>query len=267
VPNVPLFHYTTQTGLLGIIKGKEIWATHTQYLNDRREFRHALSVFRDELVTLRTNDADRAKCFHGASLNLADDLSLTNVCVASFSEEPDSLPQWRAYGGGAGFSLGMPGEHLRALVDTENGFLVRCVYDAAKQREIARALLEEVADQIIAGETSKFQPSGGNLTAYLFRFAPLFKHDSFSGEREWRIITRPLMCGHHRFDFRQGLSAITPYFRFPLEQEQQPFRLSKVVVGPTPHSELAVAAVNSLLVAHNLKDVFVCSSRVPFRSW
>ena len=44
-----LYHYTGQKGLLGIIGKKEIWASHTQYLNDQREFRHAMELVRDEL--------------------------------------------------------------------------------------------------------------------------------------------------------------------------------------------------------------------------
>ena len=44
-----LYHYTDQEGLLGIIGKKEIWASHTQYLNDQREFRHAIELVQDEL--------------------------------------------------------------------------------------------------------------------------------------------------------------------------------------------------------------------------
>ena len=44
-----LYHYTSQEGLLGIICKKEMWASHTQYLNDQREFRHAIELVRDEL--------------------------------------------------------------------------------------------------------------------------------------------------------------------------------------------------------------------------
>ena len=32
-----LYHYTTQKGLLGILKDKCIWATHIRYLNDTSE--------------------------------------------------------------------------------------------------------------------------------------------------------------------------------------------------------------------------------------
>jgi hypothetical protein len=51
-PKNPLYHYTTQTGLLGIIKDRQIWATHTQYLNDRREFLHAVDLVRGEVQRL-----------------------------------------------------------------------------------------------------------------------------------------------------------------------------------------------------------------------
>jgi hypothetical protein len=50
-PPPVLYHYTTQQGILGIIRDKEIWASHTQYLNDVREFRHALDV-REELPAM-----------------------------------------------------------------------------------------------------------------------------------------------------------------------------------------------------------------------
>lgn len=52
-PPSVLYHYTTQQGLLGIISDKEIWATHTQYLNDAREFRHALDIVKQELSAMR----------------------------------------------------------------------------------------------------------------------------------------------------------------------------------------------------------------------
>ncbi len=44
-----LYHYTTQTGLLGMVTSREIWASHMQYLNDVREFLHAIAVTKEEL--------------------------------------------------------------------------------------------------------------------------------------------------------------------------------------------------------------------------
>ena len=97
-----LYHYTTQQGLLGIISDKEIWASHTQYLNDVREFRHALDLVKEEISAMKseaaTNELSR-KCLTAMEESVLSGLESINVCVCSFSERGDVLSQWRAYGG------------------------------------------------------------------------------------------------------------------------------------------------------------------------
>lgn len=268
MPHPVLYHYTTQDGLLGILRSREIWATHTQYLNDHREFRHALGIFREELDALDQpgGNIERSKCIEEMRQEVQDKLSSCNVCVVSFSEESDSLSQWRAYAGHAGFAIGFQGEHLVALLAKEHAYLAPCIYDNARQRAVARALLEEVIDQNLSSERLNLRP-GGNLCAYLLRFAPLFKHRSFAGEREWRIITSPKMCTGAQFDFRAGVSMLIPYYRFPLADEGIPFCVSQIIVGPTPHESESTASVMSVLVKFGLRAVPVESSVVPYRNW
>ena len=64
-PPGDLFHYTTGKGLLGIFNDKEIWATHTQYLNDQAEFKHALEIARNILKSKidSTQDGDVKEIF------------------------------------------------------------------------------------------------------------------------------------------------------------------------------------------------------------
>jgi len=125
-----LYHYTTPTGLLGIIGKKEIWASHTQYLNDRMEFQHAVGIIREEI------DAMKKEPEYAGDHDHLDEMASVlkhsgemNVCVCSFSEEADVLSQWRAYGNGSGFSIGFSAEFLRAISDHHNFWLVRCIYD------------------------------------------------------------------------------------------------------------------------------------------
>ena len=151
-PAKPLYHYTTQTGLLGIIKNREIWATHTQYLNDRREFLHAVDLVRGEIQRLlyeqNTGPGEASTARTEALKRMHNSISLSpehiNVCVCSFSEDSDSLSQWRAYGGSSGFAIGFSPEVLGAAVEKQNFFLARCVYDPVAQLDIVRALVEEV---------------------------------------------------------------------------------------------------------------------------
>ena len=42
----PLYHYTDSNGLLGIMRSRRLWATHSQYLNDASEFLYASSVMK-----------------------------------------------------------------------------------------------------------------------------------------------------------------------------------------------------------------------------
>lgn len=39
-----LFHYTDFNGLKGIVENREIWATHTGFLNDLSELHHASKI-------------------------------------------------------------------------------------------------------------------------------------------------------------------------------------------------------------------------------
>ncbi len=272
-----LYHYTTQNGLLGIINAKEIWASHTQYLNDFREFGHAIDIVKEELSPMKqgTLDDDQAELLREMEEALMKGIEGINVCVCSFSADGDVLSQWRAYGGGAsGFSIGFSGAFLRAVSDRLNFWLVPVLYNEDEQRVLVRTLLQDVLAENL--QRAKTTPDGfdelrhvpgGNLVAYLNRYAPILKHSSFSEEREWRIISQPLMCSNVRFGYREGASMLVPYFRIPLCSEQQPFRIEEIIVGPTPHPEESWASVRGLLVRHDLNEATVHTSDVPYRNW
>ncbi len=295
-----LYHYTTQQGLLGIITSKELWASHTQYLNDVREFRHALDIVRDELSAV-ANEAGRdrhtRKCLAEMQDALIPGMEDINVCVCSFSERGDDLSQWRAYGGKtSGLAVGFSGELLREACN-ECGWLAPVLYDEEEQRGLVRRLLEDVLEENLDPKKSaESKVLGGNLGAYLYRYAPILKNKSFAEEREWRIITRPRMCTGDRFGYRIGPSTLIPYFRVALDK-QKFLGIREIHVGPTPRPEQSRSAITGLLTkfgvtvfdppshwdehsrriyGESFKDVFgvtpddavkVRCSSVPYRNW
>jgi hypothetical protein len=288
-PSGPLYHYTNQTGLLGIIGNGELWATHTQYLNDSQEFLHAYQMMEEKL------DDWLNKCCDGDYFNrdLVDETKIDtqnlplveemvqglteaagqigNVCVASFSEVRDSLSQWRAYGHGAGFCIGFRNDQLSEIVKANKLYLARCVYDLAHQESLVQALIEEVRDENLkrrdSGDESVRLPPGGNLLAYLRRYGPILKHSSFAEEREWRIITMPQANVNQRFHFREGPSMLIPFYKLPLALEGGDLPIEEVVVGPAPHPERSMASVRNFLVSRGLRVVKVTVSEVPYRNW
>ena len=267
-----LYHYTTTAGLLGIIQQKEIWATHSQYLNDLREFRHALEIAQEELRAMRaaSQDADRSCTLQQMEENTTG-IEIANVCVTSFSENRDSLSQWRAYsGGGAGFAIGFSSEFLNAVLDTDCA-LMPCIYDEDEQRGVVRSMLERVMDGQEGGvkdedEGVTTSRAGSKLNAHLLFYAAMLKHQSFKDEKEWRI-SGLFDCAGDRFGYRPGRSMLIPYYRISLDVDHEPFRIEEVIVGPTPYPEQSSRSIKSLLVTCGFQDVHVVPSTVPYRNW
>ena len=169
-----------------------------------------------------------------------------NVCVCSFSEAGDSLSQWRAYGGSSGFAIGFSQNVLQVAVEKQKFFLAPCIYDPATQLDIVRALVEEVLDEYLSKDpgiegwepdkeiAEAFWETGGNLLAYLYRFAPMLKDRAFAEEREWRIISNPVFAQH--LDYREGRSLIIPYYPLPLWENGQKTEIYEIIVGPNTRS-------------------------------
>jgi len=279
-PDKPLYHYTTQKGLLGIIKNRQIWATHTQYLNDRREFVHAVDLVREEIKRL-LDEAPHKSAREYALANMRAAVSRSpqdiNICVCSFSEERDSLSQWRAYGGSSGFAVGFSSQVLRAATEKLEWFLAPCIYDPATQRDLARALVEEVLEENLGGplvedeeDDIAIKSMGGNLLPDLHTYAPILKDESFKEEREWRIISRPVFA--RRLDYREGRTLIVPYYKLPLCKHNQNLELHEVVIGPTPNAERSERSLTSFMASQKVvmqggRVVAVRISQVPYRDW
>lgn len=272
-PSGPLYHYTQQTGFMGIIRSKEIWATHTQYLNDLREYLHTVDLVRFQIQAIRAFGDPKLHHILRDMESSLDGIETMNVCVCSFSEERDSLSQWRAYGASSsGFSIGFSGDFIREAADRNNWFFAPCIYDPIEQSKVVSNLVQEVIEENVArksaGQTAKVPlPPGGNLNAYLHRYAPILKDYAFKDEKEWRLISLPLSCEMKGFGFREGNSMLVPYYKFPLAEANGNFCLHEVVVGPTPHSEQARRSAYSFLASCHHSNVPVDLSGVPYRSW
>jgi len=281
-----LFHYTTQRGLLGILREQEIWMTHTQYLNDVTEFRHAIDLVINEIKRrLTTAQQTERVVLEEMQANVSPQAAGVNVCVACFSEDGDSLSQWRAYGETAsGYAIGFCGAFLSRLANVSGFGLVKCVYEEEEKLAFVRNFVSNNVNEILekrvddpSHDEYHFWRTGGNLRACLNRVAPIFKDRAFRDEREWRLISKPLMCSAGGFDYRSGKSMVVPFFRLSITNQPDDIdrkRFRSVVVGPTPNTEQAEVAVGSVLASRRLASdltpggsVQVVRSTVPYRSW
>jgi hypothetical protein len=155
------------------------------------------------------------------------------------------------------------------VADDLHFWLAPVIYEEEEQRSLVRTLLTDILEEAEKRPEppEAFIPLGGNLIAYLNRYAPILKHRSFSEEREWRIISRPTVFQHAQYDVRVGGSMLIPYFRIPLSSDQRRFELAEIVIGPTPHPIQSSRSVHGLLVKHQVECKSTKLSRVPYRNW
>lgn len=110
-----LYHYTTPEGLKGILQSGALWATEVRYLNDASELDYALQFARKELdeflfdhppstSALQKLAGQLRLALHSGEAKWREEFLCFVVC---FCEEADLLSQWRGYGTGGGYAVGL----------------------------------------------------------------------------------------------------------------------------------------------------------------
>jgi hypothetical protein len=258
-PKVPIYHYTSQSGLLGIVNNKCMWASRIHYLNDSEEFYLALKMLRNEIQAVASSDS----YFIGANfISLGDvdrilsEFTTTHTYICSFSENGDLLSQWRGYcPKGNGFSIGFDFNKLNRIIREQGFIFAPCIYDVNEQRQVIR----EVVNCFLSGQNDSFS---------IFHIvAAILKHDTFSEEREWRIILPVTDYNRHQVYFREGISMLTPYLNISIVDYDDSIPIVDVVVGPTPNKDLSLHSATHFVKSRVSVDCDVTLSTIPYRGW
>src|SRR5688572_29517460 len=97
-PVPDLFHYTSPAGLKGILVSRRLWFTECRSLNDTSELTYAEQLIRATLMSEIPNVRAEYREWLSAAAGIVGQMAAaTQLYVASFCEQGDSLGQWRAY--------------------------------------------------------------------------------------------------------------------------------------------------------------------------
>jgi hypothetical protein len=267
-----LYHYTSRDTFIKIIENIELWATHIRYLNDAAEFEHAVNMLEEALTHRpRVNLDQRERLFLDSLLQCVKQAE-RDIYVLCFSTKYDSLSQWRGYStNGPGYAVAFKAKDLWDPFIRQEFHLCKCIYNQQTQLQKINSLIDaelaKVHDNSDSDDSDIAQVYAQRFADEFQLLAPQFKHWSFEDEAEYRLISSHITLDNPRLEFRKGTSMITPYFRFNLETEGLPLPLAEVLIGPTPHPELAMKATRMLLRKHGLSEDLVKESTIPFRTW
>jgi hypothetical protein len=238
-----VYHYTTIDAMMKIVKDKTIWATSISYLNDTSERDHYLGLVRDRIPEYRqTHPLDDPDIFDEFLREFDSGLEYRPF-VTSFSEEDDSLPQWRSYcPQGNGVAIGFTVECLKrsrveeiitlgelkdfadAFAPSRLSFKKVEYLDGSSgetlDQDITVAMGEAImnAEQVAAVDEAADEvgrsryDSGAFFKAIIEGNASFKKHPSFLSEKEHRLLVDRVFMSNY-LEFRTTRSTLVPYIR------------------------------------------------------
>jgi Protein of unknown function (DUF2971) len=264
-PPEVVYHYTTMDTMTKMAEDASIWATSISYLNDVTEGDYFLQLIRDYIPTYRkTHTLEDEKIFD-IFLDKSHRAFESRPFVASFSEEADSLPQWRSYcPNGNGVAIGFRADCLkRAFVKPLNelkGAEPAQSTPLVSYREvdylddITLESLDAEIDWVIVA--SKFAAQKNSLhdgsvqysVADYFkviaeRLACFKKHPSFSNEREHRLLVDNVHRNRNYLGFKATPSTLRPYIPVNIPRKHSSYKSADA-----KHVEGSISeAVNTVL--------------------
>jgi len=190
--------------------------------------------------------------------------------VACFSESRDQLSQWRGYSNNStGVSIGFDLSKLRQEFDRSLVGFAPCIYEEREKNELLRGTVQELFHRMRdvlnlsyeAGGKSKYPSEKKSREEFedwfrtdpscsatlkqldqarmdaafdLIRIAALMKHNSFSEEREWRLVI-PILKDFNDANlpliFTTQNNSVVPRVRYKFGQG--PIR--EIIIGPGAH--------------------------------
>lgn len=298
-----VYHYASLETLMKIVEARQLWATNVRYLNDTSERDTFLSRVPSRLEIFKKEhpELDWAEMEPPAEKQTLGEIEDTPSTI-SFSEDNDSLNQWRAYcPKGRGVSIGFDVSCLRrSRVPSAFPTKVSALYPFAPTISAGRVeYLGQFEDwKVDDGITQCYEEAaalhgrldpetrgGHNAVKYLRFFiedrATFYKDESFASEQEYRVVVGSVHWQSSLLKFRCNDWSIVPYIpvaipnrnETPLiaeaEETQDPAAwdaIRQIVVGPTADKDLTAKTLQAFLRSKGMA-VPVATTRIPFRDW
>ncbi|MEE4137625.1 MAG: DUF2971 domain-containing protein [Desulforhopalus sp.] len=278
-PKGLLYHYTTLSGMLGIVGSCSLWASDIRYMNDSAELKHAGDLLRLEVQERISRGQGRADLLGQFADWVAHRITNGHLLfAASFRSHGNLLSQWRGYSThGKGVSLGFAAESILACATRQRFQIGRCIYAPATQRRLIRQVVDAVETQagrdLVGTENRQqlaeiYQEIFAAIEVDLLRIAAVIKHPSFREEREWRIVS-PVYADASacQVNFREAHAMLVPYVSFDLQPESGGApRIDHVYLGPTSNRNISMNSLKMFLAQNGItpeRGIDYC--QIPYR--
>lgn len=262
-----LYHYTSITALVEILREKELWLGNTATMNDKSEIIH----FIRKLQTAVLKDISQDKIEEGKLFfsKLYDRLENEYPFAISFSTLRDNAAQWERYADDAhGACIVFDTSKLLNLFWHSGASLYDISYECnIKEHELYSILKDYIND----GEFKKVGNEEGGMDQIL-GCAYRYKHESFNTESEIRLSTLwNYKIVESKFDFKMINGKLKKVLKISLDklcsEEGIDFEelIDSIVLGP--RSEQNESELSEYLETIGYKEICkkVSRSECPLR--
>ena len=279
-----LVHYTNLGGLLGIVQSGGVWLSDHRFLNDSAEYEDGRRLTIALLRRLASRRKSRFVNVLGHAADVLERQAEPRYFVCSFTTEPDSLEQWRAYAPGTqgvavvfGYGSnrhGLGHFHMLPILLVE-----AVIYSQAEKLQRLcwkiGAYAREHRIDAAAGRVSRDGDWGESLARHLSVDFLLFKDPAYNTEREVRLIVSEVMLHHFPsgVHHRRSGARLIPYLRTSDLYEDETFvkwagdrlPITEVKLSPTATDPATERSIRTFLRDSGYLDATVTRSSVPFR--
>jgi hypothetical protein len=278
VPLGTLYHYTTLSGLLGIVRSRALWASDIRYMNDSAELRHAADLIKLEVAERIDGGSANVNLLSQFVDWVAHRITQGHMLfAASFRSHGNLLSQWRSYSEiGKGVSLGFCSDFILRSAERQQFMIGRCIYEPSRQRMLIRQVVDAVesvgsgllgATRSTAERSVLYNQAFAAMETNLLRIAAILKHPSFREEKEWRVVS-PVITNPAEAPilFREGHAMLVPYIEFAIGINDTPLAMDHLYLGPTANINISMNSLRMFLEQNGIvpnRGIEYC--QIPFR--
>lgn len=266
-----LYHYTSATGLNGIMTSRSLWTSHYRFLNDTSEFQYGWKIVLDAI--------DR----RGAEIREISSLAWETIAlfrqhsdevhgfVGSLTSEGDLLSQWRGYNRGQGFSIGINADWLLQNAAAQGFDITPVLYDPERQREAADGAVTLLIERLLEGTD---EPEGARAQvrtwwSHALKTALVLKNEHFREERESRLVWVGVSWPPG-LKTRVSPAGFVPYRACQFDKvvinnaatHPNNWGIEEIIIGPALGQQ-QTCAVDALLASHRMR-LTIKRSAIPY---
>lgn len=274
-----LYHYTSPTGLLGILDSSEFWLSDSDFLNDSSESDYFQDIYNQANQPIgNTRKEEHFKFnawmfsyYHTSSYSCprqtANRTKETRY-ILSMSLDKDNLNLWSYYtknAHGIGYSIGLKEksfEHLFRYDSDETLLSGKVIYDIDKQKQLLSELCNDYW-QLYSNLNHTYQREYlyNKLEDNIVRYSVFMKNPLFAHENEYRIaVIRLGVNSTQQRLFREMNGAFIPYITQSIDLRD----IVEIGISSTHRTEFVIRSLEELLGAKGI-EATIYNSEVPLR--